>query len=104
MEAGVAAGRLSFRRNGAVANMGCSGIAIGAATQPVRGSASHEPFELAFRPGQRLLHLFALVEAHRHLGQGCLGVICWATSAAPACRDRSFGGCEDWGSGERAFW
>src|SRR6267142_2666412 len=32
-------------------------------------SAPHEAFELAFRPGQRLLHGLALVVAQTHLGQ-----------------------------------
>ena len=33
----------------------------------VRRSAPHEAFELAFRPGQRLLHRLALVDSARHI-------------------------------------
>src|ERR1700737_2544548 len=52
-------------------------------------SAAHEAFELAFRPGQRLLHRFALVEAHAHLGQGRLGVdLLSDLRRRRRCRDR----------------
>src|SRR5262245_12137315 len=37
-------------------------------------SGAHEPFDLGFRPGQRLFHRFALHEPHRHLGLDRLGV------------------------------
>src|ERR1700737_1668450 len=52
-------------------------------------SGPHEAFELAFRPGQRLLHGFALVEAHAHLGQGALGVdLLSDLRRRRRCRDR----------------
>ncbi len=37
-------------------------------------SASHEAFELALGPGQRLLHRFALEVAHDHLGLHALQI------------------------------
>src|SRR5580704_16029525 len=38
------------------------------------GLTPHEAFELTFRPCERVLHGFALVEAHAHLGQRRLDI------------------------------
>jgi len=60
------------RRLPDLVDMKAGGIAA-ACTRTCRGDAdllaAHKAFQLAFGPGQRLLHGFALVEAHAHLGQ-----------------------------------
>ena len=54
-----------------------------------RASTAHEAFELAFRPGQRLLHGFTLVETHAHLGQRGLRVdLLGNLRRRRRCRDR----------------